>query len=185
MKKLFSIIIAAILLVSVTSSCNGNNSVKDTETNDKLNPQTPEQVASQVINYKPESGYNYYKVIDIPSSVEGTMYELKDKTSSNAVGSVFMSSKYGNVVEIDINTKYSNDEGIKSAIKMAVDTVKSVFPKFNANDYPDFPLNYKAVKALIDGNENKSDCIYGTDTTSSLSYEFYSLNGFLVIFIEY
>lgn len=188
MKRVIALLMSALLVFGMTTSCKKNNTVTDNNglvTNDALEPQEKDKVESAIDNFKPDKGYSYRTASDVASNVNGNLYELTDDTSSNVIGCVYISSSNSNSIEIDVNFKNCDDNSLKSALKMAVNTINSVYPDFDATAHPEFPFSFDVVKSMIESNEQCSDCIYSENLEKSISYEFFPTDGLLTFFIEY
>ncbi len=186
MKRIFALIFAALIIFSFTACKNSVTNNDGVITNKALEkPQKQDKIEVDINNFNPNDGYTYGVVSDIPSNIQGEIYDLTDETSSNVIGSIYVSSQGDNIVEIDINTKDCTDEDLKSAIKMAVNTINSVYPKFDASAHPDFPFTFEVVKSMIDANEQSSNCIYNEDSSKTINYEFYPQDGLLTFMLEY
>ncbi len=183
MKKLIILALCVILFCGLFAGCNRSDT-QDIITADILKPQEKEAVTSTINDYKPDEGYNF-NISSKSSDIVGDMYDLTAETSSTVVGNIFVSSEFGNTVEIDINVKDCNDRDLESAINMAVNAVSAVYPDFNPDNYKDFPLNFDAVKNLIKKDEHQSNCIYSDNVDKSISFEFYPEDGLLTFMVTY
>ncbi len=185
MKKVISVLIAVMLVVSAFVACDKKNDDNELAAT-KLVPQNKESIESTINNYRPDKGYTFDTSSNILDDDENLFY-LTQETSSNIIGNVYISPTDDNAVEIDIYTKDCNDDDdLKSAINMAVSTINAVYPDFKISKFDDYPFNLKKIKDLIKDNKQQSDCIYDeVDLNKSVSYEYFPEDGLLTYFVAY
>ena len=193
MKKFSLILIVSVLAVLMLSSCSGKN--KDTSASDSgsiysdasyadIKPQDSDKIMSDISNYTPESGYNF-KTSESTVSEGDTYYELTDETSSKELGCVYITSGSSNTVEIDIYTKECTDSDLAAGLDMAYNAIQSIFSDYTFEKYPEIPLDYDSVKAVINNNASQSNSIYSEGLSASVSYEYFPSDGLLNYYIEY
>lgn len=157
-----------------------------------INPNKPEKVASAAADHKPESGYEYKKEENIilpndDAQADGFLLTTTDKETNETkdIVSVYHEQGEYNILELDVMVENATDADIDAAVKLVRELMVSYFENFPINEIEKhLPLSTQKIKALIYNNEQVSETIYGANTETSISYDYYPKGCILIFRIE-